>query len=734
MKESVAIAKEADTKKDFSPTKSDNSIHRVLNEPEKQLGSLRSVIGNIRRDGGTPSADSIATELSGMHTAERAPALLALQRTHGNRYVQRVVSGIQAKLKVGQPGDIYEQEADRVADAVMRMPERKVQRQVEPEDEEELIQTKPLAEPITPPIQRQVEEEEEEELIRTKALSEQITPLVQRQEEEEEEEIQTKPLPSQTSEVVSDVETSINSIRGGGQPLPGSTRAFFEPRFGHDFSQVRVHTDVKAAESARAVNARAFTVGQDVVFGAGEYAPGTAAGQRLLAHELTHVVQQAGDKVQRQRHGDRQIGVAITHGSRESIQRQVKDVRQTELANFFSQPEPALPKNLVQKYLTNPVLMAIQRKVILALVDRVQKKQAPLTANQFLTLVRGMTSDDGTALLVCHNVTKALARGQSPIDWKNISRDPLVYSLSGKTFRFDPSNFPEDAVEYGTLGTTVFYAMFSAAQFGSADEGDWYHYFVTATAAHYAASSKLTYDIPQGADITGASVRNVAANMQDKSIKDSAAYRGWRFANALSFLEGAGYGGSQKEVDNESRVHLQGASAGLAAVGRTPGENWKWYVPKRGSLLKVITGSGAGGVVLSPDTVEKTLTGIEGRFRIIIVNATTPDKWYDTPDPYVEYENSFLGRLLAGGGSTSVKKDTTKPFWNEHLVTLDYDVLRRATLKMTDEDHISDDPIVQFTADLRPAGLRVKTFLLKASGSTLRVRVEAEGDIVLKGG
>ena len=245
MTESVAVTKVAVTQKDSSPTKSDISSHRVQHEPKRHLGSLRSVINTIRHDGGTPSVDSIATELSGIASAERASVLLALQQTHGNRYVQRVVVGIQAKLKVGQLGDKYEQEADRVADAVMRMPERQVQRQAE-------------------------------------------------EEEKEEEEIQTKPLPSQTSEVVSDVETSINSIRGGGQPLPGSTRAFFETRFGQDFSQVRLHTDARAADAARAVNARAFTTGQDVVFGAGQYAPGTEHGRRLMAHELTHVIQQYG--------------------------------------------------------------------------------------------------------------------------------------------------------------------------------------------------------------------------------------------------------------------------------------------------------------------------------------------------------------------------------------------------------------------------------------------------------
>jgi hypothetical protein len=87
--------------------------------------------------------------------------------------------------------------------------------------------------------------------------------------------------------IVSDV------LRSPGQPLDSPTRAFFEPRFGHDFSQVRVHTDGRAAASARAVNALAYTVGRDVVFLEGQYRPETIAGRSMLAHELTHVAQQA---------------------------------------------------------------------------------------------------------------------------------------------------------------------------------------------------------------------------------------------------------------------------------------------------------------------------------------------------------------------------------------------------------------------------------------------------------
>ena len=87
-------------------------------------------------------------------------------------------------------------------------------------------------------------------------------------------------------------------LDSSGQPLDAQTRAFMEPRFGHDFSKVRVHTDQRATQSAASVNALAYTVGQHIVFGAGQFAPTTGTGKTLLAHELTHVVQQASTGVE----------------------------------------------------------------------------------------------------------------------------------------------------------------------------------------------------------------------------------------------------------------------------------------------------------------------------------------------------------------------------------------------------------------------------------------------------
>ena len=127
------------------------------------------------------------------------------------------------------------------------------------------------------------------------ALTE-ITPLMQRQEnlgeEEDEELIQAKTTGGVTPEVTHAISSGIQSLQGGGQPLSGTVRSFFEPRFGEDFSNVRVHNDTRAARVARLVNSRAFTLGHNVVFGAGEYSPDALAGRKLLAHELTHVVQQ----------------------------------------------------------------------------------------------------------------------------------------------------------------------------------------------------------------------------------------------------------------------------------------------------------------------------------------------------------------------------------------------------------------------------------------------------------
>jgi hypothetical protein len=107
-------------------------------------------------------------------------------------------------------------------------------------------------------------------------------------------------------DVGGDIEETIRSQRGGGQALPAETQGFFENRFGRDFSSVRVHDNAQSDTLNRSLQARAFTTGKDIFFKQGEYNPGSGAGQTLLAHELTHVIQQNGDEIQRKSPKDKE--------------------------------------------------------------------------------------------------------------------------------------------------------------------------------------------------------------------------------------------------------------------------------------------------------------------------------------------------------------------------------------------------------------------------------------------
>ncbi len=242
---------------------------------------------------------------------------------------------LQPKLLVGPTRDRYEQEAERVADQVVGGQPSAVspaeglrsgppaQRQAQDEEE---VQTKPLAASITPLVQRQVGVEEED--VQTK-------PLLQRQAEEEE--IQMLPSPVRRGawgevqrqgdggfEAGRELESRLAAHKGGGSPLPQDVRAYMEPRFGADFSRVRLHTGDEATDLNRSLSAQAFTHGQDIYLGAGRYDPSTTAGKRLLAHELTHVVQQTGGQVQRKSKAGRAktgLKVRIGGGAGKRIQR-----------------------------------------------------------------------------------------------------------------------------------------------------------------------------------------------------------------------------------------------------------------------------------------------------------------------------------------------------------------------------------------------------------------------------
>jgi Domain of unknown function (DUF4157) len=194
-----------------------------------------------------------------------------MQSAHGNQGMLRVVSGgaLQRKLTINQPGDAYEREADRVADAVIRMPDSGAFN---------LVNTVSPVASIRRACGRGGSGGATGECEECKAKSMHMK-----------EASAGSPVTASAGAVAPPIVHDV--LRSPSRPLDAPTRSFMEPRFGHTFGSIRVHTGDRAAESARAVNALAYTVGRDVVFGAGQYAPQTQAGRRLLAHELAHTVQ-----------------------------------------------------------------------------------------------------------------------------------------------------------------------------------------------------------------------------------------------------------------------------------------------------------------------------------------------------------------------------------------------------------------------------------------------------------
>lgn len=176
---------------------------------------------------------------------------------HLHRYVDSAIYAaapisVQPKLEINKPGDAYEQEADRVANEVMGTSQPELQRSCDCAGECSECQRKPAA-----------------------------TALQMK-----------RNTPGQADGVAPPIVHDV--VQSSGQALDANTRNFMEPRFGYDFSGVRIHSDARAAESAHAVGAKAYTVGKHIALGENQYAPQTNEGRKLLAHELAHVVHQTG--------------------------------------------------------------------------------------------------------------------------------------------------------------------------------------------------------------------------------------------------------------------------------------------------------------------------------------------------------------------------------------------------------------------------------------------------------
>lgn len=226
------------------------------------VGKLKDTSSTTPPTKAAPSkaaTDSLSQRESG---AEPASGLLSLQHTVGNQAVQKLIQ--PKKISVGPSHDKYEQEADRVANQV-----------VHPE----------TSSPASPAS------------LQRKPIGESITPLVHHEKSLKDDRVSRKPTDTAGDSAGFSAGTGfsrqLSRTRNEGSALPNDTRAEMESKFGVNFKPVRIHTGNAANKLTRSVNAEAFTTGRDIYMNGGRYQPHSAKGKHLLAHELTHVVQQA---------------------------------------------------------------------------------------------------------------------------------------------------------------------------------------------------------------------------------------------------------------------------------------------------------------------------------------------------------------------------------------------------------------------------------------------------------
>ncbi len=270
-----------------------------------------------------------------MERAQAQPSFLdILSRGTQSAQPSELGTPVQAKLTVGQPNDQYEQEADQVAAQVMRMPDT--------DDEEDPdLQMQPAA-----PV-----EDSDEDTLHRQAIADTITPL-QRQtidDSSEDEELQAR-LQGKTAQapaVGDNFESQLSGQRGNGQPLPKSLKSSFENKFQAGFDNVRVHTDTASVQMSQAIGAQAFTHGNDIYFNSGKYNPGSSSGQELLAHELTHTIQQTGSKVQTKLSTPASVNRKSNkiHAKRQGANVQLRQAppEQAESASPGTQPSTSIP-------------------------------------------------------------------------------------------------------------------------------------------------------------------------------------------------------------------------------------------------------------------------------------------------------------------------------------------------------------------------------------------------------
>jgi hypothetical protein len=533
-----------------------------------------------------------------------------------------------------------------------------------------------------------------------------------------------------------DLESRLSASKGGGSPLPSDVRSFMEPRFGANFSEVRVHTGGEAVQMNREVGAQAFAHGRDVYFGA-EKGPGKDA---LTAHELTHVVQQTNEKKEEsvQRKGGKtnsstpensastgQVGISGGESQTPSDQMDLaKGYTKHERDEQYNTPDGRVitkEQAIVESQVINS--KGIFMGAYLARFNAL-KKYFGVDLNK-LSSQAGFMHQFKTGDVVLRMMKAADSEGLAKVTNSQYSHSGIIQVNEGRVWVLD--SYPgrggkkcKEGGEEDSTKLTPFEDFFGDQHGEEITQGIVLRVKGVTDEVRYRINELINkYNIEK----TSFDIQFRVDNGDNVLYCSELVWRILKEAGSSTLPA------NEFEFTKKTAIEIIGSLKAVIAMQKVQGNDTSATEKQLGMLEGFLSqaNSATNQELYSPGSLERspgleTLTGftregkIEGSFKVIVVSATIPPDKSDTPDGYVAHSNS----------KTSVKNNTTTPAWNEMLVTERYDLLNAITLQLYDEDVLFDDLLATFKGDLRPVHPEGQTFVLNDSGATLTVKVEAE--------
>jgi hypothetical protein len=262
------------------------------------------------------------------------------------------------------------------------------------------------------------------------------------------------------------------------------------------------------------------------------------------------------------------------------------------------------PPEATGSYLTRPALVEGGRKLCDLVLSNWKDGRPPLTPSVYFALASSVNDHAGTAMLLCHNVAKAFARGGITIEWQNRNRARGVYWDGSCEYSASRVHRQGLTRANALSPPSMFYLLFSARSLGVADPGDWYRYFSYSTLAAYSVGSATYSETSWESNAWTNRLDRIADVLADSSTADSAGYRAWLWANTVHFAEWGAWGRRQNRALDTARMAIDAVRFAFARAQVAESGDWHWFVPAVGSLAAGNVGAESISQTLRASEVE----------------------------------------------------------------------------------------------------------------------------------